>query len=161
LKIYNQGQSGNTVGALLGRWDKDCIDLNPNVLNILVGVNDFYFRYWEGWEGSAETYEKEYRELLSKTKEKLPDTKIIIGEPFAVTTDGEKVTDEWFPAFSEYREVAALMAETWLKKTILFILILVTLSSCMEREKDGLDYYSSFGGMAFNPKKSYYVCDLQ
>ena len=41
LKIYNQGMSGNTVAALLGRWDKDCIALKPDILNVLVGVNDF------------------------------------------------------------------------------------------------------------------------
>ncbi len=46
LKIYNLGISGNTAGALLGWWENDCIKLKPNVLNLLVGVNDFYFRYW-------------------------------------------------------------------------------------------------------------------
>lgn len=111
LKIYNMGISGNTVSALLARWENDCIKIKPDVLNILVGVNDFYFRYWKGWKGSAEIYKKEYRELLSLTKENLPDTEIIICEPFAFTTDGKSVTDEWFPAFDEYREVAALMAE--------------------------------------------------
>ena len=68
LKIYNLGISGNTVGGLLSRWDEDCIKLKPDVLNILVGVNDFYFRYWKISEGSADLYEKEYRELLSLTK---------------------------------------------------------------------------------------------
>jgi len=111
LKIYNLGISGNTVGSLLGRWENDCIKLKPDVINILVGVNDFYFRYWNMSEGSAEIYESEYRKLLSITKEKLPDVKIVICEPFAFTTDGEKVTDEWFPAFDEYREIARLMAQ--------------------------------------------------
>ena len=140
LKIFNLGISGNTVGALLGRWENDCIKLKPDVLNLLVGVNDFYFRYWKMSEGSAEIYEREYRRLLSITKEKLPDIKIVICEPFAFTTDGEKVTDQWFPAFDEYREVAGLMAKE-------FETIFIPYHSIFERacEKAPIEYWMPDG----------------
>ena len=40
LKIYNRGVSGNKVYQLRERWDTDCIALKPDVVSILVGVND-------------------------------------------------------------------------------------------------------------------------
>jgi len=42
LTIYNKGISGNKVYQLAERWNTDCIDLKPNVLSILIGVNDFW-----------------------------------------------------------------------------------------------------------------------
>src|SRR4030043_1969549 len=42
LKIYNRGISGNKVFQLADRWDKDCLDLKPDVLSILIGVNDIW-----------------------------------------------------------------------------------------------------------------------
>jgi len=40
LTFLNRGISGNTVGDLKSRWTKDSLDLDPDVLSILVGVND-------------------------------------------------------------------------------------------------------------------------
>lgn len=39
LKIYNKGISGNKVYQLAERWDKDCLELRPDVLSILIGVH--------------------------------------------------------------------------------------------------------------------------
>jgi len=41
LKVHNKGISGNKVYQLAERWDKDCLGLKPDVLSILIGVNDF------------------------------------------------------------------------------------------------------------------------
>src|SRR5271157_4920077 len=40
LEFLNRGVSGNTVLDLERRWQKDAIDLKPDVLSILIGVND-------------------------------------------------------------------------------------------------------------------------
>jgi len=40
LKVFNRGISGNKVPDLAARWQPDALDLNPDVLSILVGVND-------------------------------------------------------------------------------------------------------------------------
>ena len=42
LKIYNRGISGNKVFQLADRWQTDCLDLKPNLLSILIGVNDIW-----------------------------------------------------------------------------------------------------------------------
>ena len=110
LKIYNKGISGNKVNQLAERWEADCIMIEPNVLSILIGVNDFWHTKTGGYRGTVKTYEDDYRALLKRTLSALPNVKLIIGEPFAVA--GIKAVDgSWFPGFDKYREVAKKMAE--------------------------------------------------
>ena len=112
LKIYNRGISGNKVYQLAERWDKDALDLKPNVLSILVGVNDFWHTLVNGYKGTIKTYRDDLKTLLDRTKEKLPEVKLIIGEPYALT--GIKSVDEkWHPAFDEYRVAAREIANSY------------------------------------------------
>lgn len=112
LKIYNRGISGNKVYQLAERWDADCLQIKPNVLSIMIGVNDFWHTLTNGYMGTIETYRTDYRKLLDRTKQALPDVKLIIGEPFAV--NGIKsVTDQWFPKFNEYRQAAREIADSY------------------------------------------------
>ncbi|QNL48980.1 SGNH/GDSL hydrolase family protein [Olivibacter sp. SDN3] len=111
LHIYNRGISGNKVYQLAERWEQDTLNLKPNVLSILIGVNDFWHTLADKdpYEGTVATYEKDYRALLDYTKKILPDTQLVIGEPFAIK--GVKaVNTEWYPAFDEYRAVAKALA---------------------------------------------------
>lgn len=109
LKIFNRGVSGNKVYQLAERWDADCLTFKPNVLSIMIGVNDFWHTLTGGYTGTIETYRNDYKQLLDRTKQALPDVKFIIGEPFAV--NGIKsVTDKWYPKFNEYRTVAKEIA---------------------------------------------------
>ena len=41
LKIYNTGINGDTIEKMMARLDTDCIKLKPDVVSILIGVNDF------------------------------------------------------------------------------------------------------------------------
>jgi lysophospholipase L1-like esterase len=105
LKIYNKGVSGNKVYQLAERWDADCLALKPNVLSILVGVNDFWHKLNGQYNGTIDTYRDDYKKLLDRTKQALPDVKLIIGEPFAFT--GVKfVNQNWYPKFNEFRLAA-------------------------------------------------------
>lgn len=111
LKIFNRGISGNKVYQLVDRWQADCLDLKPNVLSILIGVNDFAHRLKGDLKGTVETYETEYRELIKRTKDALPDVKLIICEPFVLNAG--KIDDKWFPGYDGYRAVARRLAEEW------------------------------------------------
>lgn len=109
LVIYNRGISGNKVYELADRWDKDCLDLKPNVLSILIGVNDFWHTLTSNYQGTVKTYTNDYKTLLDRTRQRLPNVKLIIGEPFAVTS--VKVVDEkWYPAFKDYQAAARSLA---------------------------------------------------
>ena len=109
LRIYNRGISGNKVYQLAERWQTDCLDLKPSVLSILIGVNDYWHKHNGNYNGTAEIYESDFRALLKRTREALPDIKIVICEPFAVL--GCKAVDQtWFPEFDHYRTSARILA---------------------------------------------------
>ncbi|WP_211166281.1 SGNH/GDSL hydrolase family protein [Mucilaginibacter robiniae] len=109
LHIYNKGISGNKVYQLADRWEADCLAIKPNVLSVLVGVNDFWHTLSNGYKGTVETYRNDYKALLTRTKQALPNVKLIIGEPFAVK--GVKAVDErWYPTFDNYRQAAREIA---------------------------------------------------
>ena len=60
LTIYNRGISGNKVHQLADRWDKDALDLKPDWISILIGVNDYWHMLHHGFKGTFENYEQIY-----------------------------------------------------------------------------------------------------
>ena len=94
------------------RWQADCLDLRPDVLSILIGVNDFWHTLSSGYDGTVSVYERDYRALLERTREALPGVALIIGEPFAVT-GGTAGSDAWYPAYAEYRAAARRVADDY------------------------------------------------
>ncbi|CAL1516775.1 SGNH/GDSL hydrolase family protein [Chitinophaga sp. MM2321] len=112
LQIFNRGISGNGIKNLAARWDNDCLSLKPNVLSILIGVNDFSMKLRDSHSGNATTFREAYQQLLDRTMAALPEVKLIIAEPFAIKGLFH-VNDSWFPAFDEYRHVAKELAEKY------------------------------------------------
>jgi len=110
IKCYNRGISGNKVFQLANRWEEDCLQLKPDLLSILIGVNDLWHTIDGNYDGTVEIYETDFRALLQRTKEKMPDVKLVIGEPY-VLKEGSAITDEWFPVFFEYQKVARKLAD--------------------------------------------------
>jgi lysophospholipase L1-like esterase len=109
LKIYNKGISGNKVFQLADRWDKDCLALKPDILSILIGVNDIWHKLNGQYNGTVDIYRKDYIALLDRTRKALPNVKLIICEPFAVP--GVKaVDDKWYPEFYDYQKAAKEIA---------------------------------------------------
>jgi len=112
LKIFNKGISGNKVFQLADRWDADALDIKPNVLSIHIGVNDFWHTLTSGYTGTIDTYITDYKKLLDRTKQALPNVKLIICEPFAVK--GVKaVDDKWYPTFDLFRKAAKDIADQY------------------------------------------------
>jgi len=109
LTIYNRGISGNKVYQLADRWEEDCLALKPNVLSILIGVNDFWHKFDGKYDGTIQVYRDDYRKLIDRTLTALPGVKLVIGEPFAVN-NVKAVTDAWYPDFDEYRRAAREIA---------------------------------------------------
>jgi len=110
LKIYNKGISGNKVYQLAERWDKDCLEIKPDVLSILIGVNDIWHKLNGQYNGTPEIYRRDYIALLERTRKALPNVKLVICEPYAVK--GVKaVDDKWYPEFYEYQKAARDIAD--------------------------------------------------
>jgi len=109
LTFYNRGISGNKVYQLADRWQEDCLDLKPDILSILIGVNDYWHKRNGRYDGTPEVYEHDFRKLLTRTKSELPGIKIVICQPFVLT--GTTAVDEsWLEPFKPYQESAANIA---------------------------------------------------
>src|SRR5687768_2287940 len=50
-QCHNRGISGNRVPDLQARWEKDTVALAPDVLSILIGVNDYWHSRGGGYKG--------------------------------------------------------------------------------------------------------------
>lgn len=109
IKTYNRGISGNKVPDLDARWQADCLDLKPDVLSILIGVNDIWHKLNGNSTGTPADYDRQLAALLARTKEAMPQTRIVICEPFVLKCGS--VTDKWFPEFDERRAIARKNAE--------------------------------------------------
>ena len=110
LAIFNRGISGNKVYQLAERWQTDCYDLKPNLLSILIGVNDYWHMRNGKYDGTVEVYENDLIELLQQTKEKIPGIKLVICQPFIVT--GTSAVDEsWLEPFKKYQDAARRIAD--------------------------------------------------
>lgn len=91
FSFLNRGINGNKVGDLRKRWQEDCLDLRPDVVTILVGINDSLpvrVFFWEKTT-SSQNFEKDYRTILEQTCNCI-DAKIVLMEPFMVNTSGNQ-----------------------------------------------------------------------
>ncbi|MCW9709074.1 SGNH/GDSL hydrolase family protein [Fodinibius salsisoli] len=109
ISCYNRGISGNKVFQLADRWQEEALALKPDVLSILIGVNDFWHTL-NDYDGTVEVYEQDLRALLTRTKEQLPDVTLVIGEPFVVLEGSAVSEEEWMPDFKDYQQVAKEIA---------------------------------------------------
>ncbi len=107
-QVFNRGVSGNTVTDLAARWQTDTIALAPDLLSILIGVNDIWHTRTGDYHGTAAMYHDGYAALLSSTRRALPDARLVVLEPFVLVTGS--VSADWFPEFDQYRAAARQMA---------------------------------------------------
>lgn len=87
LRFYNRGVSGNRIVDLYARWKADAINLKPNVVSILVGVNDSWHEFMRHDGVELDRFEAVYRMLLTYTTQQLPGVQLILCEPFALEYD--------------------------------------------------------------------------
>lgn len=85
--FYNRGLNNDRITDVYARMKKDIINLKPDILSILIGVNDAWRDAHDGDGVDAEKYYKIYSMLIEEVKAILPEIKIIILEPFILRTD--------------------------------------------------------------------------
>ena len=122
LRIFNRGISGNKVFQLADRWQSDCLDLKPDVLSILIGVNDIWHHLNKKYDGTVKDYEQDYHALIRRTQKALPRVKLVVCEPFVLRCG--VITEEWFPTFDECRAAARRVSDacgaTWVPFQTMF-----------------------------------------
>ena len=83
-KFINRGIYGNRTIDVYSRIKKDIINLKPDYLSLLVGINDMLHEYTRQDGLDAKKYETIYSMMIEEIKEALPEIKIILLEPFVL-----------------------------------------------------------------------------
>jgi len=101
LTFMNRGNSGNKVTDLAARWQKDTIDLKPDILSILIGIND-------SGHVPLDQYELVYDKLLNDARAANPNIRFVLCEPFYLPKDGHKDGDQ---RDQDVRKMQAIVAK--------------------------------------------------
>ena len=98
-RFINRGIAGNRITDLYARIRVDAINLKPDYMSILVGINGIWHECASRDGVSAEKYEMVYDLLIQELKQELPDLKLMILEPFVLhgrnTCNTEECPDRW------------------------------------------------------------------
>ncbi len=115
LRFINKGISGNRAGDLYARWIEDTINIKPDVLSILVGINDCEQLRFYGKGSDAVRFEKIYRLLLDDVIADNPDIRIVLMEPFGlpVGDDRRDSYPEMYAMLKGYQEATERVARDY------------------------------------------------
>ena len=83
VRYLNRGVAGDKIRDLKNRWQRDCLNLKPDVVSILIGINDIVGEYFWKSPTSTKSFEDDYRIILEQTHDILV-AKIILVTPFMV-----------------------------------------------------------------------------
>lgn len=105
--VTNTGVSGNRVVDLRQRWRADVLDQAPELLSVLIGVNDMWRRYDSNDPTSVDAFDDGYRSLLGSVDTK--STRLVLVEPFLlpVTADQQSWREDLDPKIDAVRRIAA------------------------------------------------------
>ncbi len=106
IKFINRGKSGDRITDVYARIKEDIINLKPDYMSILIGVNDVSHELTQGCGVTPEKFNKIYNLLIEEIKEALPDIKIVILEPFVLK--GSATTELWNQFNIEVRKLAEI-----------------------------------------------------
>jgi lysophospholipase L1-like esterase len=108
FEFLNRGVSGDNTADLLNRWDTDALDVRPDLLSLLIGINDVGAHHKSQQAADPPHFEKRYRALLDPLSEANPALKMILLEPFLLPA-GEDRTP-WQETLRGVQSVAASLA---------------------------------------------------
>ena len=137
IELFNRGVSGDRVSDVEARLEADCIELNPDIVTLLVGINDVWRRYDSNLPRSAEEFAAIYRRVLERLASET-EAQIVIMEPFIIDADPAKRVyyEDLMPKILELRKLAAEFATDYIPLDSVFA------RKAMEREPV---YYSQDG----------------
>jgi lysophospholipase L1-like esterase len=94
FEFINKAASGSNVVDVYSRVRSEIINLKPDYMSLLIGVNDVWHELAGRCNGvAADKYEKIYDMMISEIKAALPDIKIMIMEPFVLEGSATKATE--------------------------------------------------------------------
>lgn len=92
VEFMNRGIGGDRTKDLRARWDEDCLIIQPDLVSILIGINDVWRRYDSNDATSIAEFEDNYHDILTRTVE-ATEAGIIMMEPFVLPVPDDR--NEW------------------------------------------------------------------
>lgn len=108
LQFFNRGISGNRIVDLYARIKSDTINLKPNILSVLIGVNDTWHEFGSQNGVAVPKFERVYRDFLTEVRAALPAIKFVLCEPFVLPVG--VVTKDWIAEMDQRRAVVKKLA---------------------------------------------------
>lgn len=110
--VVNRGNSGDRVSDLYARWNEDALAVKPDMISILAGVNDAWYSIHGDPKGAADRFAGAYAHILEETRQLLPQTQLVLCEPFiakvGVLADN---WEQWQQRMEKYRQETRQLAE--------------------------------------------------
>ncbi len=110
LTFINRGISGNTVPDLAARWKKDTLGENPDILSILIGINDVGRALRANTRVDVAAFEKGYHGMLTDARAANPKLKIVLCEPFVVPSMARERFADWKEDVEKLQPVVGRLA---------------------------------------------------
>lgn len=139
-EFINKGVSGDRIVDVYARIKRDIINYHPDVMSLLIGVNDVWHDVLFQNGVDADKYFRIYDMLISEIREALPDIKIMIMEPFVLRASA---TDEKWDLFDEEVKKRAKMARKIAEKYSLPF----------------IELQAGFDALSEKTSTSYWLCD--
>lgn len=134
-EILNRGIGGHSVVDLYARIKSDVWNEVPDVLNILVGVNDVALEVLYKKGVDLDRYKKVYRMIIEETQVRLPNTKIILMEPFVLHGS---ITDKNYNEFLQIYEYAKVVENLAKEYGLFFLPLQLDLEVAFKRYGEGV-----------------------
>jgi lysophospholipase L1-like esterase len=108
VRFLNRGVGGDRVRDLEARWQRDCLDLQPTWLSVLIGINDTWRRYDGNDVTSIADFVASYQRLLEQTRLAAQQTRLILCEPFVLPVPADRVRwrEDLDPRITAVRDLA-------------------------------------------------------
>lgn len=104
IKVEIKGIASNRTYHVYDRLTKDCINLKPDVIIMLIGVNDAWENYVpEQYPPLVRPMEPHIREIYRRFKAELPETQVLYLMPFLIDAVEEKLP--YHKTLDRFREV--------------------------------------------------------
>lgn len=112
----NRGISGNTIKSLKKRWKEDVLFEDPDILTVMVGINDIYKYYRDGGEEDFDIngWTEDFREILTEARRANPSVKIMLMSPFVAK--GRSVDSKIYPRVKKSIDLCAMEVKALAKE---------------------------------------------
>jgi lysophospholipase L1-like esterase len=88
ITVINKGIGGDVVTGLRDRWSDDVIRNRPDWLSIKIGINDLNRTLHHSPDPvPPQRYREAYEDIITRTRETLPDCKLLLIDPFYISRD--------------------------------------------------------------------------